>query len=1213
MGPRERENEMTNRPGSSGSFRMGSTVLLSALLLCTCLTVMMAPPGSGGPGTAARTVNGEKGSLHEIDLDGGELTDLMMNDDDQLELAEETYEITEEFETLDGAERSENLVEVHGASEVEHIFRRSYGGSGSEYVESSIVTSDSGYVVAGSVYSTSTLYDVFITKIDGNGDHLWTRTFGGRERDYGYDVLETTGGDLVIVGGTASFGTGDNDVWLIRTDSSGIERWNRTYDFDGSEFGLAVTETTGGDFAICGQYQRGQSVDMLLFMVSRTGTETWNVTWGDDTNQLARDVIQISDGNLILIGDTEPFNGMEVMSIWKYDTSGEEIWNMTYTSTAMRSWTYGYNVAELSGGDLMLFGLMESTPGMGQKFLLVRSVSQGKPLWTQTYTGGTGNTRAYSMTVNQTGVTMVGTAIGTTGTTEDAYVLRTDLSGNKKWDFLFGGAQLDAAAEAVPHPDGMCIFGHSMSWGPGAQGVFRLDLNHDGGASRGLYRSGDMMDGSLASGLKEIGYTADIPTGSSVELRVSLDGVSWFDASGHPGKYTTLSSGTGRVLLSNLPGLTGEFRFELTFQCQGGNTAKMDSLTLRYLAKHSDGQFVSYPFDGGEGARWGMIGFDWGGPEATFVTVRTRTGDTIEELTSKPFTGPDGTEITSYVDRTRINPSEGGGKLLQIHVNLSTEVPHASPLFSGLNFTYDRPGSIGEADLAFDVGDIDDNFRFSVVFTDPDDDPPDSVMVEIDGENHTMDPADDDDSMTLDGKEYEYYSGFSAGNHTYRFFAGYGDSVLSTGGDHFNVLPGPLSSLAIEPEEITVTADGHAQFSATGRDRMGNIVEVLPEWEIEGGGTIDGTGNFTANVVGTWIVKATSGQIYAYANVTVEPGSLVGIEVITESYTFSTDDMVQLQARGSDSDDNTIEIEPTWEVDGGGSIDQTGLFDPQRPGFWTVYANLSGISGSETIEVVSGALSYIIVEPDDARLNISDTRKFSAGGFDSDGNQVFLDPRWEVDGGGSMHSSGIFTAETPGTWTVTCSYEGIVASVSVIVNAPPSADDDDDFDDDDGGAASEKEGISPALVGILIGAIVLLLIGVVVVLILVRRRKKGPEPMETPIPSPDGPPPAEAPHTYEDPYGGYTSGESVEVEQTAYGYPSSQGSPYDPGTDEAREAPGTGWPDPAAKAPLPGEEGLQVGSTEEKANPPGVLEYQQETHAGMDPAAAPDEWSTGNL
>jgi len=98
------------------------------------------------------------------------------------------------------------------------LWTRTYGPSddGGYSVQQ---TADGGYIVAGFTNSPS-LWDVYLIKTDPSGDTLWTRTYGGTDFEAGYSVLQTTDGGYVIAGFTGSFGEGDNDVYLIRTDAN---------------------------------------------------------------------------------------------------------------------------------------------------------------------------------------------------------------------------------------------------------------------------------------------------------------------------------------------------------------------------------------------------------------------------------------------------------------------------------------------------------------------------------------------------------------------------------------------------------------------------------------------------------------------------------------------------------------------------------------------------------------------------------------------------------------------------------------------------------------------------------------------------------------------------------------------------------------------------------------------------------------------------------
>lgn len=194
------------------------------------------------------------------------------------------------------------------------------------------------------------------------------------------------------------------------------------------------------------------------------------------------------------------------------------------------------------------------------------------------------------------------------------------------------------------------------------------------------------------------------------------------------------------------------------------------------------------------------------------------------------------------------------------------------------------------------------------------------------------------------------------------------NSVTATSGSlsgsaTVTVTAGPLATITVSPNPVTLAVGTQQQFTAVGRDAGGNRVTITPVWSTTNPpGTINSSsGLFTAGTTpGTYAgsVRATSGSISGTATVTVTVGPLATITVTPNPVTVEITEQQQFSAVGRDASGNVVPIVPVWSTTNPpGSIDaSSGLFTAgNTTGVFTnsVRATSGAIFGTATVTVTA--------------------------------------------------------------------------------------------------------------------------------------------------------------------------------------------------------------------------------------------------------------------
>ena len=176
-----------------------------------------------------------------------------------------------------------------------------------------------------------------------------------------------------------------------------------------------------------------------------------------------------------------------------------------------------------------------------------------------------------------------------------------------------------------------------------------------------------------------------------------------------------------------------------------------------------------------------------------------------------------------------------------------------------------------------------------------------------------------------------------------------------------------LTSIAVSPASASVQTGGTQQFTATAQDQLGQPMNPQPTfgWSVDGGGAISQAGLFTAGGTpgGPFTVTASTGGVNGTANVTVSQAPVVtSITVSPATASVQTGGTQQFTATGKDQFGQPMNPQPnfSWTANGGGSIDQTGLFTAGSTagGPFTVTAASGGVSGTANVTVTQASADF---------------------------------------------------------------------------------------------------------------------------------------------------------------------------------------------------------------------------------------------------------------
>jgi uncharacterized delta-60 repeat protein len=265
---------------------------------------------------------------------------------------------------------------------------RTWGGDDYDYGNGVAVDSLDNVYITGRTESFGVVgCDMVLVKYDENGLQQWNRTWGGNKDDIGYGVAMDSSGNIYLAGTTSSLGAGSDDMVLVKYDENGEQQWNQTWGGGLWDRGYGVAADLLDNVYLTGYtYSYGEgSADMILVKYDSNGVQRWNRTWGGAGHDEGSGVTVDSSSNIYLAGHTNSFGaGIYDMVLVKYDSNGMQQWNRTWGGVNDEGCE---GVAVDSTDDVYLTGTRYNLEEGGSDIVLVKYDSSGVQQWSRTWGG----------------------------------------------------------------------------------------------------------------------------------------------------------------------------------------------------------------------------------------------------------------------------------------------------------------------------------------------------------------------------------------------------------------------------------------------------------------------------------------------------------------------------------------------------------------------------------------------------------------------------------------------------------------------------------------------------------------------------------------------------------------------------------------------------------------------------------------------------------
>jgi PKD repeat protein len=288
--------------------------------------------------------------------------------------------------------------------------------------------SGGGYILGGST-RTAGNPDFYLTRLDASGNLMWSKRYGGNSNEevHAHDIIQTSSGGFMFLGMGQSFGAGAKEFMLVNTDANGNLIWSKYYGTGSdNEWGYGLLETSTGDILMVGRVNHTSGGSYAgLIKIDANGNFLWGKTYNNSgVFYRLTDIEETADGGYITTGYSGTTAAEEDILLIKVDSLG----NMDWGKMIGGSGEEFTSQIELTDNGFIIPAATESYGHGSHDGLLMEFDTTGTLLWAKAY-GGSGYDWLHHLRRKGNQYYIAGLSNSFGSGDGDYYFLQTDLNG----------------------------------------------------------------------------------------------------------------------------------------------------------------------------------------------------------------------------------------------------------------------------------------------------------------------------------------------------------------------------------------------------------------------------------------------------------------------------------------------------------------------------------------------------------------------------------------------------------------------------------------------------------------------------------------------------------------------------------------------------------------------------------------------------------------